>query len=136
MLLPAIGLTQTIETCAEWWECPYRSPSEEPNYRYVSLNDLQLPFAWREIEIEGNKAMVCLAEPMPEGDSAGCTRLNRGQVRGARMRPPFTPYFDTATNMIKFHADRPRKFNVDGILRGIKDTTLDETLLKDRNEGR
>lgn len=133
MLLPITLFAQTIETCAEWWECPYRSPVDEPTYRYVSIDDLNLPFTWVEIEIPGNKAFVCVAEPLPPGDSADCTRLTRAQVRGSRLRPPFRAYWDAATNSIQFIGPR-RKFNVESIKRRIKDSALADTILQERND--
>lgn len=121
--------------CAEWWDCPYRSPSDEPNYRYVSLADLDLEFEWKEIEIEGNRALVCLSEPMPAGDSADCARLDRGQVRGARLRPPLRAYFDTTEGVIKFTTER-RRFSAELLKRHINDSAISDTILDDRNEGR
>jgi hypothetical protein len=120
LLLPTILWAE----CAEWLLCPYRSRVEQPNKRYVSLDDARLSFEWKEIEVEGNQALVCLSEVAPANITVttSCTPTPRPLVRNLLISP-YQPYFDGES--IKFRGTK-RPFDVRMIKRRINDSALDE----------
>ena len=111
MFLPAIALAE----CAEWWVCPYASPDGDSNTRYVSIDDLRLPFEWNEIEVSGNRAIVCLSRPMPDGDTFGCREISCEQLRDMLTRVP------------------GRRFDPRAIRKRIQDSCLPYNYIRGRN---
>lgn len=117
MLLPAMVYAE----CAEWLLCPYRTPENEPRYRYVSIDDYQPRIVWEEIEVAGNRALVCLQQPKPADLDEGCTKLNRGQIKNLAVEPD-EPYFDGTE--IKFNSAVKVPFNYDRLRERIRDTAV------------
>lgn len=117
LLLPTLVYAE----CAEWLLCPYRSPVTDPSYRYVSVDDYQPRIEWTEIEVKGDRALVCLQQPKPADLDEGCTQITRGQIRALAVEPD-EPYFEDG--QIKFNATRKRAFNYEALRERIRDTAV------------
>lgn len=117
LLLPTLVYAE----CAEWLLCPYKSPPDDPSYRYVSIDDYRPQIVWSEIEVRGNRALVCLQQPKPDDLDEGCTSINRGQFR-ALAQEPDEPYFENGE--IKFNASKRVPFDFDALRKRIRDTAV------------
>lgn len=117
LLLPTLVYAE----CAEWLLCPYRSPVTDPSYRYVSVDDYRPRIEWTEIEIAGNRALVCLSQPKPDDLDEGCTNVSRGQIKALAVEPD-EPYFDGT--QIRFNPAVKMPFNYDALRARIRDTAV------------
>lgn len=117
ILLPSMVSAE----CAEWLLCPYVSPPGEPNARYVSIDDYRPRIVWSEIEVKGNRALVCLQQPKPADLDEGCTELNRGQIKQL-AEPPEEAYFDGIE--IKFNPAVTLPFKFEELKRRIPDSAV------------
>jgi hypothetical protein len=68
---------------------------------------------------------------MPAGAESGCTQVNRNQLRGSILRPPFAPYFDAGTGSIKFRPGVIRRFKRNDILQRIQDEAIADNILNE-----
>jgi hypothetical protein len=133
LLLPALIYAE----CAEWIRCPYLAPVDTPNLRYVSIDDARLPFGWKEIEVAGNQAVVCMDQIVSARvlNDTSCTRINRMTI-DTFLVPPEIPFFDLESQTIKFHDGQEgrnritRPFEQRSIRRRIKDSALDSGILR------
>lgn len=117
LLLP----TMVYAECAEWLLCPYVSPPDDPQSRYVSIDDYEPKVVWTEIEVDGNQALVCLQQPKPADLDEGCTQVNRGQIKQLAVEPS-EPYFEDG--VIKFNQSVKVPFNYDELRKRIHDSAV------------
>lgn len=117
LLLPTMAYAE----CAQWLLCPYRTPVNAPNLRYVAIDDYRPRIEWREIEVAGNRALVCLSQPKPDDLDEGCTNLNRGQIKALAVEPG-EAYFENG--VIKFSTTVKVPFNYDELRKRIRDTAV------------
>jgi hypothetical protein len=94
---------------------------DDPASRYVSIDDYQPRVVWTEIEVAGNRALVCLQQPKPADLDEDCTQLNRGQIKQLAVEPS-EPYFEGG--QIKFNSNAKIPFNYGELRKRIRDTAV------------